>query len=233
VLIVSLIACAKRFNEEYCLHHGDDPQYAAYCHADASLVIPDGPPGTYRIVLDIDGLAAGSVVLENNGSDELTASGNGTFFFATALATGAPYDVTVKSQPMPQSCAVASGTGVVGQADVTDIAVRCTPGIACGTTYCLVGDACCYVDGTCNSTAACGGVKLFCDDSADCPGAICCGELKSATQRKQAVCTATVADCEALDPTNEVLCDPAGDAACTTAQQCLPSSKFIGYHSCQ
>jgi hypothetical protein len=237
VALVVFAGCVKRFNEEYCANHGDDPRYAMYCPADASLdgLIPDGPPGTYRVVLTIDGLEIGSVVLEDNGGDDLTATTDGRVFFETPLAAGAPYDVTVKSQPAPQMCAVTDGTGVVGQADV-ELSVHCSgdPGIQCAATYCFVGDACCYVEGVCNSVTACTGVKLYCDDTADCSGpGVCCGEVKSTTQKKQAVCTATVAVCMAGDPGNEVLCDPAGDSACTSAQHCMPSPKFIGYHSCQ
>jgi hypothetical protein len=232
-LAIGVVGCARRFNEAYCVNHGDDPEFAAYCHNDAQ--IPDGPPGTYRIVVTVDGLAAGAVVLQDNGGDDLTAPANGTFFFATSLAPGATYDVVVTTQPTPQTCTVMNGSGVVGASDVTDIAIRCGPGIQCGMVYCLVGDACCYVGGVCNSASACSGVKLYCDDTADCGATgICCGELKIAgVQRKQAVCVATVADCKAADASNEVLCDPAGDPACTTAEQCMPSSRFIGYHSCQ
>ena len=41
----------------------------------------------------------GTVVLQNNAADNLSLSANGAFSFATALAAGAAYDVTVISQP--------------------------------------------------------------------------------------------------------------------------------------
>src|ERR1043166_1809693 len=34
--VVAAAGCEKKVNEEYCIKHGDDPAYAAYCHGDAS-----------------------------------------------------------------------------------------------------------------------------------------------------------------------------------------------------
>ena len=42
---------------------------------------------------------SGTVVLEDNGGDDLSVSANGTFTFATQLAQNAAYDVTVKTYP--------------------------------------------------------------------------------------------------------------------------------------
>ena len=54
-----------------------------------------------------------------------SASANGTFTFATALATGAPYSVTVQTNPAGQTCTVSDGSGTVGSANVTSVAVSC------------------------------------------------------------------------------------------------------------
>ena len=62
-----------------------------------------GTPGTptggpYTIGGTVSGLAAGeSVVLQNNGKDNLTVSGNVPFTFATTIASGGMYAVTVFS----------------------------------------------------------------------------------------------------------------------------------------
>ena len=72
------------------------------------------------------GLASGgTVVLQNNGGNDLTVAANGTFAFSTALTTGAAYSVTVKTNPAGQTCTVANGTGTVGTANVTSVAVTC------------------------------------------------------------------------------------------------------------
>ena len=68
----------------------------------------------------------GSVVLQDNGGDNLTVTANGAFTFATKLASGATYAVTVQTQPAGQTCTVTNGTGTIGSANVTNVAVSCT-----------------------------------------------------------------------------------------------------------
>ena len=46
---------------------------------------------------------SGTVVLQDNGGDNLSVSANGPFTFATALASGAAYAVTVKTNPAGQT----------------------------------------------------------------------------------------------------------------------------------
>ncbi len=47
--------------------------------------------------------------------------------FATALPSGARYDVTIARQPRDpeQTCAVSNGSGFVGDGNVTNIVVEC------------------------------------------------------------------------------------------------------------
>lgn len=71
----------------------------------------------------ITGLS-GTVVLQDNGGDNLSTNQNGTFTFATGLALGSPYNVAVLTQPAGQSCAVTFGSGTVN-ADVTTVQVTC------------------------------------------------------------------------------------------------------------
>ena len=68
---------------------------------------------------------SGTVVLQDNGGDNLSVGANGTFTFATALVGGAAYSVTVKTNPSGQSCTVSNGSGTVGSANVTNVAVSC------------------------------------------------------------------------------------------------------------
>jgi Putative esterase len=79
---------------------------------------------TFSVGGNVSGLT-GSVVLQDNSGDDLTVSANGPFTFATQLAAGASYNVTVKTQPSGQTCTVASGTGTIGSANVTNVAVSC------------------------------------------------------------------------------------------------------------
>ena len=51
----------------------------------------------------VSGLAAGaSLVLRNNGGNDLTVTSSGSFAFTTPLASGATYAVTVSTQPSPR-----------------------------------------------------------------------------------------------------------------------------------
>ncbi len=85
---------------------------------------------TYTVGGTISGLASNeSVVLQDNGGDNLTVNANGTFTFATAVASGAPYAVTVltnPASPLAQTCVVTNGTGAIGAANVTSVTVTCT-----------------------------------------------------------------------------------------------------------
>ena len=63
-----------------------------------------------------DGGAAGQRL------DTLSVAANGSFTFATQLACGAAYSVTVQTDPSGQTCTVANGSGTVGSANVTNVA---------------------------------------------------------------------------------------------------------------
>ena len=71
------------------------------------------------------GLSGPGLVLRNNGGDDLTVASSGSFTFATPLASGSPYSITVLSQPSGQTCSVSNGSGIVGSTNVTSVAVSC------------------------------------------------------------------------------------------------------------
>ena len=66
-------------------------------------------------------------MLRNNGRNDLSITGNGSFQFSELLASGAMYDVRVATPPTnpTQSCAVSNGAGTVGAASVANITVTC------------------------------------------------------------------------------------------------------------
>ena len=68
---------------------------------------------------------SGTVVLQDNGGDDLSVSASGSFTFASPVADGAAYSVTVKTNPSGQACTVSSGSGTVAVANVTNVAVTC------------------------------------------------------------------------------------------------------------
>jgi len=75
----------------------------------------------------ITGLTAAGLVL-TNGSDTVSPAANDTTFtFGTALANGAGYSVSVTTQPAGLDCTVTNGAGTIAGANVTNVAVACTP----------------------------------------------------------------------------------------------------------
>jgi hypothetical protein len=74
------------------------------------------------------GLAGSGVALQDNGGDDLTVTQNGAAKFATAVASGSAYKVTVLTQPSNpiQNCVVSNGTGTVIAGQTTAITVACT-----------------------------------------------------------------------------------------------------------
>jgi len=84
---------------------------------------------TTNVVYTVSGTIAGlsgTVTLQDNGGDNLSASIDGQFTFATALQNGSAYAVTVLAQPAGQTCTVTNGSGTIAGANVTNVAVSCT-----------------------------------------------------------------------------------------------------------
>jgi glucose/arabinose dehydrogenase len=83
---------------------------------------------TYSVGGTVNGLEGTGLVLHNNGADDLAINANGAFQFATTLAQGQPYLVTVASQPTGplQDCQVSNAEGTVDTSDIDNIEVECT-----------------------------------------------------------------------------------------------------------
>lgn len=97
---------------------------------DSSVVSDGGVPDSgvtdsgvaYTVSATVSGLV-GTVVLQNNASDDKTVNADGIVSFANQ-ASGSTYNVTVKTQPASQTCVVASPSGTL-TANV-NLAVTCT-----------------------------------------------------------------------------------------------------------
>lgn len=82
---------------------------------------------SYPLAGTISGLGAAGLVLRNNGGDDLSVPIHATSFrFATDLAAGTAYNVTVATQPAGLTCTVSHGSGSNVQAAVGNIAVVCS-----------------------------------------------------------------------------------------------------------
>jgi serine/threonine-protein kinase len=87
----------------------------------------DGGGGD-TVTYTVGGLAAGvnGPGLElRNGTESLSVPATGSFTFATRLAQGATYAVTVTGHPVGQTCSATNASGTMGTTNVTNIAVAC------------------------------------------------------------------------------------------------------------
>jgi 6-phosphogluconolactonase (cycloisomerase 2 family) len=75
----------------------------------------------------VSGLSGSGLVLQANGSNNLAVTASGPYTLAT-LASGSNYTVTVSTQPInpSQTCTVANDAGLIGGANVTNVAITCT-----------------------------------------------------------------------------------------------------------
>jgi hypothetical protein len=126
---------------------------------------------TYTVGGTISGLS-GTLVLQDDGGDDLTATADGSFTFATPLADGAVYDVTIASQPANQSCTLANKTGTIAGVNVTDVGVSCTayPPFYAYAGQCIVDSATSMLTGDCMDLSTCAiGASTFCTSGANLP----------------------------------------------------------------
>jgi len=92
-------------------------------------------PTTYTIGGTVSGLSGSGLVLQNNGGNNLSVTGNGSFTFTTPVSSGGAYAVTVLTQPSSplQNCVVTNGSGAAS-ANVTSVQVACTNTFTIGGT---------------------------------------------------------------------------------------------------
>jgi alpha-tubulin suppressor-like RCC1 family protein len=80
---------------------------------------------TFTIGGTITGLTGAGLILQNNGGNSLPVAANASSFtFASPVASGSAYAITALAQPTP-SCAITNGSGTVGNASVSNIAIAC------------------------------------------------------------------------------------------------------------
>ncbi len=119
-LLNLLAACTLVMSLAACKDHDDD----------APPGLEPQPPGatlTFSIGGTVAG-ASGALTLQNSNGTTLGVAASGPFTFATQMASGAAYNVTVAVPPGSQTCAVSNGSGTVSVGNITNIAVTCTAG---------------------------------------------------------------------------------------------------------
>lgn len=86
---------------------------------------PNPGPTNFTIGGSVSGLSTSGLVLANGSDTVNVASGGTSFNFANQVVGGGSYSVTIKTQPPGQTCSLSNGSGTVGSANVTNIAVSC------------------------------------------------------------------------------------------------------------
>lgn len=114
----------------------------------------------------LTGLGTGlSVVLIDNGGDNLTLSSNGSFVFPGKVAAGSSYAVAVTTQPLGQTCSVANASGKVNAAgsDIDNVDVSCltTSSLVVTVTGLLAGGGVVLSNGSTLLAVAANGPSAF------------------------------------------------------------------------
>ena len=94
----------------------------------------DGGIVLYSVGGTVTGLQ-GSVTLRNNGTDELTLSRSGSFSFSTKLNSGVSYSIDIQTQPAGQTCSVSNASGIIDNADVSNVMVACVDNVTLSGSY--------------------------------------------------------------------------------------------------
>jgi 6-phosphogluconolactonase len=87
------------------------------------------PVPSYTVGGTVTGLATGATgfIIQAGTGNTLPVVSNGRFVFSSGFAPGARYQVAVQTQPgtPTQFCRVSAGTGVISNANVTNVAINC------------------------------------------------------------------------------------------------------------
>ena len=98
-------------------------------NANVNNVAVNCSPNTYTVGGTLQGLTFGhQIALQNNGTDTLTLTADGTFTFQTPMPYGANFNVTVTSQPGEASqllCFISAGASGTVSGAVTGVVVFC------------------------------------------------------------------------------------------------------------
>ncbi len=79
---------------------------------------------THALGGTITGLDTNGLVLVN-GADKITVNAGAQSFDFAKVGEGAPYGVTILTQPAPRTCRVTDGVGTMAKADIKNIVVAC------------------------------------------------------------------------------------------------------------
>jgi len=79
-----------------------------------------------RVVVLLNGSTGGQVSVSSAAATD-TVLGKGEFVFASSVADGSAYGVTILSQPDDLNCSLANNTGVINGVNVSNMTLSCKP----------------------------------------------------------------------------------------------------------
>ena len=147
-LVLSIIFCNPPSYESPCniksnyfrlslIFNASSSNKSDFCGLKMQAGTPSGtstgtPTGTgianFTLAGTLTGLSSAGLILSSGTTpnQSLTiSSGSTTFQFATSIASGSVYSVTVNTQPASDSCTITNGSGTIA-ANVSNITIACT-----------------------------------------------------------------------------------------------------------
>lgn len=139
----------------------------------------------------LSGLLSNSIVLQNNGGEDLVVNANGVFSFGTNATEGSSYNITIQTQPTNLRCLVQNGTGIY-DGTITSAVVTCPMALFGGVTYmrCTAGQVWNTAAGDCTGTGNSGSnygasVVQFCSNTSNACNSLVNGGALAAGQSGQ------------------------------------------------
>jgi len=80
----------------------------------------------FKLGGSVDGLTGNGLLIANGSATLTVGPGAKSFNFPAPVAVGSPYEVTVRTQPLGQTCTLSGNVGTMPASDVTSIALACT-----------------------------------------------------------------------------------------------------------
>lgn len=94
--------------------------------ADVNVVLQCSPIAALTFFLggEVSNLT-GELRLSSGTGETLSVTNNGAFSFTAAIATGTDFNVSVETQPLDQTCTLEGNSGVIANADYSDVSITC------------------------------------------------------------------------------------------------------------
>lgn len=113
--------------DQLCVVEGNGAGTISGVNVTNVIIVCGVAPATYPLQVDVSGLAAGqTVVFQNNGGDDLSATVNGLSSFNTRLEYQEAYLVSISSQPSEQLCSIPSDAAGIMADPRRIVYVSCT-----------------------------------------------------------------------------------------------------------